>query len=164
MYIVVAALVLLTLVLLYQSRTREAFVTDASGNVASSNITLTLTDLISLFSLAKATSATPTTTTDTTTSSTTTPTTTTPTTESTMDATKFYNEIRPTLLSDLTNIVNTKVSGSPYSPPTPINSQAGSCNSDSMAQGCEYVDAKQSLEDNSDYIRKDSIPCYNCSL
>lgn len=172
MYKIVVALVVLLLVLIYQSRTREAFQTDASGNVASSNITLTLADLLALFSLAKST-PTSTTTTPTTTGlnpmmTTMNPMMTTPMTTSTIDANQFYNTIRPSLLSDVSNIVGNKISGAPFVPAAPISSQstggASSCNSDSMAQGAEYVDAKANLEDNSDYIRKDSIPCYNCSL
>lgn len=162
MYLVVVALVVLFLVLLYQSRTRETFVTDASGNEISSNITLSLADLMTLFSLAKV-SSTPATTTPTTTTSTET---TTPTTSSTpsIDAKDFYNQMRPSLLSDVSDIVSTKLAGAPFVPPTPVKSEGSSCDSDSMAQGVEFVDAKVSLEDNSDYIRKDSIPCYNCSL
>ena len=167
MYKLVVALVILLLVLIYQSRTREAFATDASGNVAASNITLSLTDLMTLISLTKTPTethivtptVTPTSTpiTDTTTS-------TTPTPSSSIDATDLYKQIRPSLLSDLSSIVGEKLSGAPYVPPAPVSSQAKSCNSDSMAQGVEFADAKVNLEDNSDYIRKDSIPCYNCSL
>lgn len=163
MYIFVVALVVLLLVLIYQSRTREAFAgTDASGNALSSNITLSLSDLMTLFSLAKTTTPTTPTTTTPSTDTTTTPSST--STSTPLDPTEFYNKIRPTLLSDVSDIVKNKIAGSPYSPPTPVSSQGSSCNSDSMAQGVEFADAKVSLEDNSDYIRKDSIPCYNCSL
>jgi len=52
----------------------------------------------------------------------------------------------------------------------PVNADAMPCpyaayDSDATAQGVEYTQAKaNTAPDMSQYIRKDSIPCWNCSL
>jgi hypothetical protein len=74
----------------------------------------------------------------------------------------MYNQIKPSLVSDISNAVRTGLTGAPYTPAAPMTG-GGVC-SDSSAQGAELQSAQSTMIDSNDYIRKDSIPCYGCSL
>lgn len=173
MWKVLVPLVILIVVLLAQLQMAESFtgtgttsggtITDASGNVtdASGNtitttaskttITLTLADLLALFrnatpapqaapvSQPAAAAAAPVT-----------------TTEETTTPADFYKELRPQLLRDIAGITSTQLAGSPYEPSAPLS--CGSPMSDSAAQGIELQNVRK------DYIKRDEIPCYGCSL
>lgn len=146
---------------------------DASGNVIgnindtgantsdaskSGLITLSLTDLLTLFgkSSTSASTSTAAESTDTSTSSTTTSSTT------TNNAIDMYNQIKPSLISDISSAVRYGLSGAPYTPASPVIG-GGVC-SDSSAQGAEFQSAQANMVDSNEYIRKDSIPCYGCTL
>ncbi len=169
MWKVLIPIILLVVALLFQLQVRESFTTtttdasgnptDASGNVtkpASSTITLSLADLLSLFK-ASAGAGTGTTTSGTTTGGTTstmfytTTTTTPPTTASSATAGSAAGAG-----STVDGVSSSNLSGSPYEPSLPIPSEAP-C-SDAAAQGVEFQNALQ------DYIKKDEIPCYGCTL
>jgi hypothetical protein len=133
---------------------------NTAGASQSGLITLSLTDLLTLFGKSSAAKATTTGTGTgvtgagagvTTTSSTT-----------TNNAIDMYNQIKPSLISDVSNAVRSGISGAPYTPAGPVNG-GGVC-SDSSAQGAELQSAQATMIDSNDYIRKDSIPCYGCSL
>lgn len=183
MWILLSSLVILVVVLLYQIGTRENFVvsdasgnpvTDASGNpvtvsAPTSTIQLTFADLLTLFKTSSTpvpsapvvtTTTTPAATPNTITSAFPQMTTTAPI----ETADEFYEKIRPSLIKDIKNTITTQLEGAPFSAAAPVQNTCGGGCSDAMAQGVELTNAKQSLENNSDYIRKDSIPCYNCSL
>jgi hypothetical protein len=165
MWKILGPLIVLVLVLLFQIGRTENFATtsgssstdasgnstDASGNTTSSStsttITLSLSDLLSLFKY-----STPTTTSASTTSSETE----TPTKIESQTPQDFYTGIRSDLLSDVKGVVRSELVGSPYSPAAPLS--CGAPCSDSAAQGVEYQNALQ------DYVKKDEIPCYGCSL
>lgn len=142
---------------------------DASGNVIgninetgantsdaskSGLITLSLTDLLTLFGKSS-TAATATESTATSSSTETSSTT-------TNNAIDMYNQIKPSLISDISSAVRYGLSGAPYTPATPVIG-GGVC-SDSSAQGAELQSAQANMVDSNDYIRKDSIPCYGCTL
>jgi hypothetical protein len=75
----------------------------------------------------------------------------------------MYNQIKPSLISDVSDAVRRGIiSGAPYTPAGPV-SGGGVC-SDSSAQGAELQSAQATMIDSNEYIRKDSIPCYGCSL
>lgn len=164
MWTLLAPLVLLVLVLLYQIGTKENFAVDASGNTldasgdptsSSSNmIQLSLTDLMTLF---KSTTPAPST------SKTSIKDAIAEVVKPTVPETsaQLYEKIRPSVLKDIKASCN-DLDGAPYTPPEPSSSCADFTNA--TAQGSELMNAKQSLENNADYIRKDSIPCYGCSL
>jgi hypothetical protein len=154
---------------------------NTAGTAKSGLITLSLTDLIALIGKSSMSSGTTTTvksttgstgaTTGATTGSTgstgatgTTGTTTgsagvTTTTNNVID---MYNQIKPSLISDISNAVRTGITGAPYTPAAPM--RGGGVCSDSSAQGAELQSAQSTMIDSNDYIRKDSIPCYGCSL
>jgi hypothetical protein len=71
----------------------------------------------------------------------------------------FYNSIRPSLMQDIKDSVSAELKASQYQSLGPLNSGSDDCSA-ATAQGNEY---KTTLENNADYIRKDSIPCYGCS-
>lgn len=169
MWKVLAPLIVLVIVLLIQLQVSESFVTsstitlttkdasgntiDSSGNVVTttstsaptaSTISLTLADLLALFKAATPPPPVP--------SPPPAPILV-PTPPSSND---IYNQIQPKLMNDVQGIMSTYMSGSPYTPAAPIPSTAP-C-SDAAAQGCEYQDALK------DYIKKDEIPCYGCTL
>jgi hypothetical protein len=180
MWTVLAPLLIFVVVLLFQlGKTKENFVTDASGNVVDAsgnlvdasgniidasgskvststpnNIQLTLSDLLKLFK-----AATPA------------PIETKATTindaiqkvvaTSPDSSAQLYEKLRPSVLQD----IKSQLQGAPFVPADPIPSDAGcDMSSDSIAQGAELMNARGNLENNADYIRKDSIPCYGCSL
>lgn len=160
MWKILAPLIVLVVVILFQIGHTENFATsssstdasgnstDASGNVSSSSsstITLSLSDLLSLFKY-----STPTTSTTTTTEEK-------PTTITSQTPQDFYTGIRSDLLSDVKGVVRSELVGSPYSPATGSSCSDAPC-SDSAAQGLEYQNAMQ------DFIKKDEIPCYGCTL
>lgn len=162
MWKVLAPLIVLIVVLIIQMQLAESFVgsstdasgnkTDASGNKIDSSgnavpttITLSLADLLTLFK-----ASTPKKTEE--------PTTTTIiNSESTQNPSDFYSEIRPELIKDIKGIVSTQLAGSPY-----LTDGADSCSdapcSDSAAQGLELQNAMKN------YVKKDEIPCWGCSL
>jgi len=172
MWKVLAPLIVLIVVLLVQLQVAESFVAsstgsttstdasgnpiDASGNVITktttqaptgSTIALTLSDLLALFKAAStpapsapSASSAPVA----------------PVTEKPKTTAEIYSEIQPKLMSDITGVMNTYMSGSPYTPSAPIPSMAP-C-SDAAAQGIEYQNAMH------EYIKKDEIPCYGCTL
>ena len=128
--------------------------TDASGcpvkkSSTSNTITLTIADLLALFS-ASSSSATTTTTT---------PAATPAATATAPSGTDFYNKIRPSLIKDIKNAVDDE-----------LDEQDGGdsgCNggsSPSMMQGAELNNALKNIQYSQEFIRKDSIPCYGCSL
>lgn len=172
MWTVLAPLLIFVVVLLFQlGKQKENFATDASGNIidasgssvttsgskvaasSSSPIQLTFSDLLKLFSATK------------------------PQVQATQPTIKqaiqevvakapdtsagIYEKIRPSVLQD----IKSQLQGAPFEPAAPIASMGG-CDaaSDAMAQGSELMNAKAGLENNAEYIRKDSIPCYGCSL
>jgi hypothetical protein len=170
MWAVLGPLLVFVVVLLFQlGKQKENFATttDASGNVldasgvpvsaTSSTIQLTLSDLLKLF-----TAATPTP-----------PKAPAPSVSTSaikdaiQDAIKptietpvqLYQKIRPSVLQD----IKTQLQGAPFEPAAPIQASCDT-SSDSMAQGVELLNAQADFANNADYIRKDSIPCYGCSL
>lgn len=185
MWKVLAPIILLVIVLLLQLQLQEAFVTnstsDASGNITDASgtplsqstkptISLTLAELLSLF---KATASTPTpmatektggsTTTLVYTSTTTNPAEPTASTPSSFPSASMVSSSSTESsngapnASNVGGIMNTMLQGSPYSPAKPLPNDSAPC-SDSAAQGVEFQNALQ------DYIRKDEIPCYGCTL
>lgn len=162
MWKVLAPLIVLVIVLLIQLQVSESFVTestitmttkdasgntlDSSGNIitstttpATSTISLTLADLLALFKAATPPPPPPP-----------------PQAPAPPSSKDLYNEIQPKLMSDIQGVMSTYLSGSPYTPAAPLPS-AAPC-SDSAAQGMEYQNALN------DYIKKDEIPCYGCTL
>ena len=182
MWKVLGPLILLVVVLLFQLQLQESFVTsttsDASGNItdasgtvlktssASTAISLTLADLLSLFkaSTPSVTTSQPSSTSGGTTttmyysSTTTNPTNMSSNTNTMNDSS---SSTKASSLSSVDGITNTMLQGSPYTPAQPIPNEAAAtvapC-SDSAAQGVEFQNALQ------DYIKKDEIPCYGCTL
>ncbi len=71
-------------------------------------------------------------------------------------AKSIVTQIKDTLLSQRSTSNGMEEAGCPYAP----------YDSDSTAQGKEYAQVKpiQPAPDMSEYIRKDSIPCWNCTL
>ncbi len=165
MWTVLGPLLLFVVVILFQlGKTKEHFATDASGNTTDASgstvststagmIQLSFSDLLKLFS-ATAPAA-----------QTTQPKTSITEAIQEVVATnpetpaQLYEKLRPSVLQD----IKSQLQGAPFEPAAPIPS---SCDpsSDAMAQGAELMDAKANLENNAEYIRKDSIPCYGCSL
>lgn len=153
---------------------------NTAGTAKSGLITLSLTDLIALIGKSSMSSATTTTKGTTGVGTTTGVGATTGTTVATAGATvakgttgtgvttttnnviDMYNQIKPSLISDISNAVRTGITGAPYTPAAPMIG-GGVC-SDSSAQGAELQSAQSTMIDSNDYIRKDSIPCYGCSL
>jgi hypothetical protein len=134
----------------------------------SSKITLTLADLMALYGFSTASKSSTSTTTSTDTgvsgSSDTTPTATaTSTGISAQTAKDFYNEIKPSLLEDIRSTISKQFAGSPYASLGPMSSGYDD-SSAACAQGNELNTAVRNVVDSNDYIRKDSIPCYGCSL
>ena len=70
-----------------------------------------------------------------------------------------YTQIQPTLLTDMATAVRTGLQGSSLTAETAVPAAADTPSTD---QGCEVQEAKRAFL--KDYIRKDSIPCYGCSL
>jgi len=136
---------------------------NTAGASQSGLITLSLTDLLTLFGKSAAAKGTTTTaTTGTGTGATGTGVGTTTSSTTTNNAIDMYNQIKPSLISDVSNAVRSGMSGAPYTPAGPVNG-GGVC-SDSSAQGAELQSAQATMIDSNEYIRKDSIPCYGCSL
>jgi hypothetical protein len=139
----------------------ESFV-DASGtnvDASGSKITLSLADLFSLLGSGTSTTTTPTTTPIISRSSTSnygTP-------ESTFDQ-QFYSNLKGTILSDVRQTVRDTLqsqggaaaNAGPVLTDSCIDSAAAQQGADFM----RYIPGKNPA----DYIRKDSIPCYGCSL
>jgi len=73
------------------------------------------------------------------------------------DQTSAYLGLKPTILSDVKESVNDQLSGSPLA-------AAFGSSSPSTAQGNLFVQSIPGKSPADDYIRKDSIPCYACSL
>lgn len=173
MWKILGPLVLLVVVLLFQLQLQESFVTtvsDASGNITdasgspvtkpgASTISLTLADLLSLF---KATAGTPSAQATGTTGGTTSTvfyssTTTTPGPVSSDNLSSSASSSTSSSTSAVDGVANAMLTGSPYTPAQPLPSDSAPC-SDSAAQGVEFQNALQ------DYIKKDEIPCYGCTL
>ena len=127
-----------------------------SGTSQSGLITLSLTDLLSLIGGSSASTATVSSDTSSASASTTQSSTT------SNDAINMYNQIKPSLISDISTAVRTGIAGAPYTPAAPV-AGGGIC-SESSAQGAELQSAQANLIDSNEYIRKDSIPCYGCTL
>jgi hypothetical protein len=171
MWTVLAPLLIFVVVLLFQlGKQKENFQTDASGNTLdasgnvvdasgspvsspATNIQLTFSDLLKLFKASTPTIQAKT-----------------PTLKEAIQEvvaktpetpSQLYEKLRPSVLLD----IKSQLQGAPFEPADPIPSSSGcGMSSDSIAQGVEMMDAKSSLENNADYIRKDSIPCFGCSL
>ena len=168
MWKILGPLILLVIALLFQLQVRESFTTsaatkDASGNIIDSSgntldssgnivassgktlpttsISLTLSDLLKLFK-----AATPV--------ATTAPSV--PSSSMNLTPSEFYNELRPQLIQDIKGITTTQMIGSPYQPSAPL--PCDSPISDSAAQGAELQNVMK------DYIKRDEIPCYGCTL
>lgn len=77
-----------------------------------------------------------------------------------IDAKAAYTQIQPTLLTDMTTAVRTGLQGSSLT--STADASATTSATPSTDQGCELQDAKRAFL--KDYIRKDSVPCYGCSL
>ena len=180
MWKVLGPLILLVIVLLFQLQLQESFVTsstsDASGNItdasgtvltssgAATTISLTLADLLSLFKASSSSSATTqanasnggSTTTMYYSSTTTNP----PASSSSSSSSLSSGTVSGASSgSTVDGITNTNLLGSPYTPAQPLpNEGANAPCSDSAAQGVEFQNALQ------DYIKKDEIPCYGCTL
>jgi hypothetical protein len=166
MWTVLGPLLLFVVVLLFQlGKTKEHFqTTDASGNTTDASgstvttgstpgmIQLSFSDLLKLFSSTTTPPAQPKTS----------------ITEAIKEVVatnpetpaQLYEKLRPSVLQD----IKSQLQGAPFEPAAPISSSSCDMSSDAIAQGAELMDAKMSLENNADYIRKDSIPCYGCSL
>ena len=130
---------------------------DASGNAvptaSSGLINLTLADLIALFgSTATGTSAPPKAATPSNNPAT-----------STTAGQDFYNQFRPMLLDDINKAIEAKATTAPASAATATTEADTSC-SPSLQQGTDFSTAQNNIQYNQEYIRKDSIPCYACSL
>lgn len=133
---------------------------DASGNSVttrgSGTINLSLADLITLFgSTATGTSAPPPAA----------PSSNNPA-PSTTAGQDFYNQFRPMLLDDINKAIETKTSAqAPVVAPAPVIITEDDANcSPSLQQGTDFSTAQNNIQYNQEYIRKDSIPCYACSL
>jgi hypothetical protein len=130
---------------------------DASGNAVpkggSGVINLSLADLITLFgSTATGTSAPPKAATPSNNPAT-----------STTAGQDFYNQFRPMLLDDINKAIEAKATAAPASASTATTEADTSC-SPSLQQGTDFSTAQNNIQYNQEYIRKDSIPCYACSL
>jgi hypothetical protein len=128
---------------------------DASGNTVSTRgsgtINLSLADLITLFGSTATGTPTP-------------PAVTPPSNNpiaSTTAGQDFYNQFRPMLLDDINKAIEAKATTAPMMPVT-VEEDA-SC-SPSLQQGTDFSSAQNNIQYNQEYIRKDSIPCYACSL
>ena len=82
---------------------------------------------------------------------------------SAQSAKDFYEEIKPSLLEDIRTTISKQFAGSPYSSLGPMSTGYDG-SSAACAQGNELSNVTRNIVDSNDYIRKDSIPCYNCSL
>ena len=133
---------------------------DASGNAVTTRgtgtINLSLADLITLFgSTATGTSAPPAAT----------PPSNNPA-ASTTAGQDFYNQFRPMLLDDINKAIEAKATVAPATVAAPVTTTVEedvSC-SPSLQQGTDFSTAQNNIQYNQEYIRKDSIPCYACSL
>jgi hypothetical protein len=130
-------------------------VVDASGNAVSTRgsgtINLSLADLITLFgSTATGTPAPPAVT----------PPSNNPL-ASTTAGQDFYNQFRPMLLNDINKAIEAKATAAP---PVPVTVEEDASCSPSLQQGTDFSTAQNNIQYNQEYIRKDSIPCYACSL
>jgi len=131
---------------------------DASGNTVNSPrsgvINLSLADLITLFgSTATGTSAPPAAK----------PPSNNPT-ASTTAGQDFYNQFRPMLLDDINKAIEAKATVTPSTSATSSTTEADTSCSPSLQQGTDFSTAQNNIQYNQEYIRKDSIPCYACSL
>ena len=133
---------------------------DASGNTVTTRgtgtINLSLADLITLFgSTATGTSAPPPAA----------PSSNNPAASSTAGQ-DFYNQFRPMLLDDINKAIEAKTTAAPapvVPAPAPTTEVDTGC-SPSLQQGTDFSTAQNNIQYNQEYIRKDSIPCYACSL
>ena len=134
----------------------EAFV-DASGNKDSSGnmITLSLADLFSLIGPSSSSPSSTTTIIQPSTSSAGTP-------ESSLDS-QFISDLKGTILSDVRKTVRDTLQntgGGSCGGPVITDSCIDSAANQQGAEFMRYIPGKNPA----DYIRKDSIPCYGCSL
>jgi hypothetical protein len=65
------------------------------------------------------------------------------------------------LLDDINKAIEAKTSAAPA--PVIITEEDANC-SPSLQQGTDFSTAQNNIQYNQEYIRKDSIPCYACSL
>ena len=90
----------------------------------------------------------------------------------TMSATDFYDYLRPQILKTVTDTV-TKTAASVATPglsptslpnvmPAALGTSKGGMHSPAVAQGEDYSNCKPFNKN--EWIRKDSIPCYACTL
>ncbi len=172
MWKVLIPIILLVITLLFQLQVRESFVTTATGTDASGNptdasgnpvttpagttITLTLADLLSLFKASAGSTTSTSTTGGTTSTMVYTSTSTTPSSATSQIPSSSSTSSSSGSGSTVDGVSSSNLGGSPYVPSQPIPSEAP-C-SDAAAQGVEFQSALQ------DYIRKDEIPCYGCTL
>lgn len=147
----IVLIVLFGVLLLAQVLRVEGF--DASGNRDSSgNISLSVSDLLSLLGSGV---------TSTTTSS--------PSTQpiilqspSGIDAT-FYNSIKSDLLSDVKETVRDELLNNPLASSAGAVLDDGCIDNFASQQGSDWMKYVPGKNPN-DYIRKDSIPCYGCTI
>ena len=68
------------------------------------------------------------------------------------------------LLDDINKAIEAKATVAPPAPVvSAITEEDVSC-SPSLQQGTDFSSAQNNIQYNQEYIRKDSIPCYACSL
>ena len=85
-------------------------------------------------------------------------------TPSTTAGQDFYNQFRPMLLDDINKAIEAKATAAPSAPATSSTTEADTSCSPSLQQGTDFSTAQNNIQYNQEYIRKDSIPCYACSL
>jgi hypothetical protein len=131
---------------------------DASGNTVSTRgsgtINLSLADLITLFGSTATGTPTP-------------PAVTPPSNNpaaSTTAGQDFYNQFRPMLLDDINNAIEAKAAVAPTMPVNLATMEDDASCSPALQQGTDFSSAQNNIQYNQEYIRKDSIPCYACSL
>jgi hypothetical protein len=68
------------------------------------------------------------------------------------------------LLEDINKAIEAKATVAPVTVPVPMNLEDDASCSPSLQQGTDFSTAQNNIQYNQEYIRKDSIPCYACSL
>lgn len=149
----IVLVVLFGVLLLAQVLSVETFV-DASGNrdASGNNVTLSVSDLLSLLGSGVSTQ-----------------TTTAPTTQPVivqspggLDA-SFYNSIKSDLLSDVKQTVRDELVNNPLATSAGSILDDGCIDNFASQQGTDWMRYIPGKNPN-DYIRKDSIPCYGCTV
>jgi hypothetical protein len=76
----------------------------------------------------------------------------------------FYNQFRPMLLDDINKAIEAKATAPAPAATATAQTEADTSCSPSLQQGTDFSTAQNNIQYNQEYIRKDSIPCYACSL